>query len=70
MEMCRKFKKAKRNQNEVKTVNISLYMQDVEKVAKHVAWFFSGNNEENTNVRGLPPQQKEGIGGGKGRYSK
>lgn len=47
-------------------------MQDVEKQVKNIAWFFSGINEENTSVvwGGLPLQQKEGIGGGKGTYSK
>lgn len=76
MEICRKFKWIKRvriRARHVTAVHISLYMQDVEKLAKHIAWFFSGINEENTSVvwgGGLPLQQKEGIGGGKGKCSK
>lgn len=53
MEICRKFKWLKRvkiRSRHVPAVQISLCMQDAEKVAKHIAGFFSGINEENTSV--------------------
>lgn len=53
MEICRKFKWLKRvriRSRHVTAVQISLYMQDVEKVAKHIAGFFPGINEVNTSV--------------------